>query len=229
MSPVNEKELRVYRRVTHVERKKVLDTFAHWERVHGRPPSQREIVEHVDLPTGTVGRILRDLVADKKLVRVEGARKYLLPRNLASQIVSNVAKSIAAIAPRLPILGTVAAGQPIEVVDGDPDTLPIPAEWCQGDCYLLRVAGDSMEGDGILDGDLVLVQATNVVMPGAILVCWVRDVGATIKRVETVAEKAQLVSSNKAFAPIEAPHGTIVQGRVVWIFRRLGSKKRRRT
>lgn len=128
----------------------------------------------------------------------------------------------------LPILGTVAAGHPIDVVDSDPETLAIPAEWVAGECYVLRISGESMIGDGIRDGDYVVVRATETVIPNAIHVCWLPHDGATIKRVESKSDVTQLVASNRDFEPIVAPFGTIVQGRVIWVLRNLAPKKRRR-
>ncbi len=78
-----------------------------------------------------------------------------------------------------------------------------------------------MVGDGILDGDIVLVREQDHVEPGAIHICWVPNVGATIKRVQTTEDAATLVASNPQFAPIAAPEGTIVQGRVVKVIRDL--------
>ncbi len=121
----------------------------------------------------------------------------------------------------LSILGFVAAGKPVEAV-GRSSTLSIPVDWTRGhDCYLLIVRGDSMVGDGILDGDIVLVREQDHVEPGAIHICWVPNVGATIKRVQTTEDAATLVASNPQFAPIAAPEGTIVQGRVVKVIRDL--------
>ncbi|MCC6793018.1 MAG: hypothetical protein IT336_15120 [Thermomicrobiales bacterium] len=191
-------------------------------REKGRDVSYREVGARLGIsPQGVAKQV--PLLVTLGHVRVTGVNFGLRPlRNAHGRAV--VQPDVIAI----PILGTVAAGEPIEAVDTDPETFPIPAAWCQGDCYLLRVRGESMTGDGIEDGDLVLVEATNQVQTGAIHVCWLPGDGATIKRVRTRADVTELVASNERFVPVPAPHGTIVQGRIIWVLRRLGPKKRRR-
>lgn len=123
---------------------------------------------------------------------------------------------------RLPILGTAAAGEPIEVVDDEPEYAIVDARVCGGHpCYVLRIRGDSMAEDGIADGSLVVVRAEEGVVPGAIHVCWLEGIGATVKRVRTGAEAAELIASNGDYKPIRAPEGTIIQGRVVQVLRSL--------
>lgn len=228
MSPVNKKVQRPYRRVTAADKTAVLDTVRHWYSTHGRSPTYRDIGHRLDLSQGTVQRIVEELEAEGRLERKPGARGFFIPGSITDIILGGVAATVEAVAPHVPILGYAAAGQPIEAVDSDPDTLALPSEWCQRPSYLLRVRGDSMIGDGIHDGDLVLVEATDHVQTGAIHVCWLPGDGATLKRVKTKADAAELVASNTAFAPIPAPHGTIVQGRVVWVLRHMAAKKKRR-
>lgn len=124
----------------------------------------------------------------------------------------------------LPVLGVVAAGRPIEAAIDDARTFAIAAEWLRGrNGYLLRVEGESMLGDRIHSGDLVLVveEPFDQARPRSIWVCQVPGVGATLKRVETKKDVAELVASNPAFEPILAPEGTIVQGRAIKLIRDL--------
>lgn len=141
-----------------------------------------------------------------KLVRIPGARGIVTPGPEGTIL--------------LPILGVAAAGRAIEVIESDPSLFPVPAGWCRGECYLLRIRGNSMVPD-VMDGDLVVVEASDDVQVGAIHVCWVPHEGATIKRVRSNDNAAELVAKNGDFVPVEAPAGTIVQGRVVGVFRSL--------
>lgn len=116
----------------------------------------------------------------------------------------------------IPIRGVAAAGLPIDAVaEGELDSLEVPSSWTRGAAsYLLRVTGDSMAGDFIADGDLVLVRATEAVEPGKIHVVWTPS-GATIKRVE----EGELVPSNPDHPRRPVPEGSVPQGRVVAVLR----------
>jgi SOS-response transcriptional repressor LexA len=126
----------------------------------------------------------------------------------------------------LPILGSAAGGRPIEAV-ADPDdvrTLTVPHEWARsGSYYALRIVGDSMSAPpaSIASGDFVLVRSEvdTEYVRGRVYVCWLPDVGATIKYVETTEEAIELRSSHEDYRPIVAPEGTIMQGRVVKVIR----------
>lgn len=189
------------------------------ERAHGRSPTFPEVAEDIERSISSVQLQVRNLTAWGYLIQMPGPRGLHVLKN-----PDGSARGSADLL-TLPILGTVAAGEPIEIVDGDPDTLTVPLAWCQGACYVLRVRGESMTEDGIHDGDLILVQATPAMLDAtSIYVCMIPGVGASIKRVDTSAEgKALLKSSNRAFKPIVAPYGTIVQGRVIRVIREFES------
>lgn len=209
MTSVKKKERRVYKRITEDEKRSVLEAIAQGQVVDGRPPTYRDIAKQLGVEHSRVQRILHLLADEERITRKEGARATFLPADVANQILKSVSVAADSVVQYIPILGTAAAGEPIEAVDSDPEPFPVPSEWCRGTCYLLRIRGESMSGDGIQDGDLVLVQATDEVQPGAIHVCWLPGDGATIKRVKkSKAAAAQLVASNENFVPVEAPHGS---------------------
>ena len=90
------------------------------------------------------------------------------------------------------------------------------------DLFLLRVDGESMTGDGIADGDLIVVRPQQHHAPDAVLVCLLDDDTVTIKRVERTASGGlRLLSSNPAFAaiPIADPERFRVRGRVLGVAR----------
>jgi len=107
----------------------------------------------------------------------------------------------------LPVLGRVAAGAPIGADIGSDEQLqldprcfdPIPD-------YLLRVQGDSMRDDGILDGDLVAVKRAPEAPDGRIVVARIDD-EITIKRLRTTADAVLLLPRNPGYAPIVVPPG----------------------
>jgi len=125
----------------------------------------------------------------------------------------------------VPVLGRIAAGQPIEAIEGDDAELPIdPGYLGAGDHYALVVSGDSMIGDGILDGDLVLIRSTQEAPSGAIVVALIDGVEVTLKRLRRRKDSVALESSNPAYQPRIIPADRVrIQGRLVGLFRRFAA------
>jgi repressor LexA len=101
----------------------------------------------------------------------------------------------------LPLLGSVAAGKPIEALEAE-RTIEVPTSLLRGgDCFALKVRGDSMIGDGILDGDFVIVRKQAHATNGQTVVALIGS-EATIKRYHRVGNRVELRSANPAYAPI---------------------------
>jgi repressor LexA len=111
----------------------------------------------------------------------------------------------------LPLLGSIPAGQVSEAIAHAAETVD-PAHvlaWRHGD-FLLRVRGDSMSGDGILDGDLVLLRPGVAVPPGAIAAACVGDEReATLKRVFFEQNNVRLRASNPSYPDVVVPAADI--------------------
>lgn len=102
----------------------------------------------------------------------------------------------------LKILGSIAAGSPIEAIE-DPEDLDLHELVPPGrDCYALRVRGDSMIEDGIRDGDLVLVERRTQARNGETVVAILPDEGSTLKRFYREKGRIRLQPANSALAPI---------------------------
>ena len=108
----------------------------------------------------------------------------------------------------LPVLGQVAAGTPIGAdIGSDRHVLLDRALFSVEPDYLLKVKGDSMQGDGIFDGDLVAVKRTNEARNGQVVVARI-DGEITIKRFEQSRTRIRLLPRNPDYAPIEVPPGS---------------------
>jgi repressor LexA len=120
----------------------------------------------------------------------------------------------------VPLLGTVAAGTPIEPVEQAEATM-VPEELLgRGETFALRVRGDSMVGDGILDGDLVIVESRSDAPTGATVVALVRG-EATVKRLRHERGRIRLEPANDRVPPIVAdPDEVEIRGVVVAVLRR---------
>ena len=121
----------------------------------------------------------------------------------------------------LPLHGRIAAGAPIEALEGQ-STLPVPAALLgPGDHYALEVSGDSMIEAGIFDGDYALVRRTNVARDGEIVVALVDDEEATLKYLRRENGMIRLDPANGAFEPqIYASSRVAVQGKLAGLLRR---------
>ena len=121
----------------------------------------------------------------------------------------------------LPLHGRIAAGVPIEALEGQ-STLPVPAALLgPGEHYALEVSGDSMIEAGIFDGDFALVRKTDVARDGEIVVALVRDEEATLKYLHRENGMVRLDPANSAYDPQFYDPGDVeVQGKLAGLLRR---------
>ncbi|MEK9918648.1 MAG: transcriptional repressor LexA [Pelagibacteraceae bacterium] len=119
------------------------------------------------------------------------------------------------------VLGTIAAGTPIEAIQQEVDRVALPENLQnKGEHYGLRVKGDSMIEAGINDGDTVIVQKTNTVENGQIAVVLIDDQEATLKRVRKKGNTIALEAANKNYGTkIYAANRIKVQGKLVSLYR----------
>lgn len=191
------------------KQKKVLDFIRSYTDRHDYPPSQQEIARAFGLRSlGTVQNYLVRLEKEGVLARDWNARRGM-------RVVRPEASSS-----ELPLAGIVAAGKPIEAVE-NPDTIEVPASMVgAGENFVLRVQGDSMVGDGILDGDYVVVRKQSTAENGQTVVAMIGN-EATVKRLYRKAGHIELHPANPAMEPIavEAKEGFRIEGVVVGVIR----------
>jgi repressor LexA len=121
----------------------------------------------------------------------------------------------------LPLHGRIAAGVPIEALEGQ-STLPVPAALLgSGEHYALEVSGDSMVDAGILDGDFALVKRTSTARDGEIVVALIRGEEATLKYLRRENGMVRLDPANAAYEPqIYGADEVKVQGKLAGLLRR---------
>lgn len=121
----------------------------------------------------------------------------------------------------IPLHGRIAAGVPIEALEGH-NTLPVPAALLgPGEHYALEVSGDSMVEAGIFDGDFALVKRTNSARDGEIVVALVNNEEATLKYLHRDGAMVRLDPANAAYEPqVYRPDQVEVQGRLAGLLRR---------
>lgn len=116
----------------------------------------------------------------------------------------------------LPLLGTIAAGRPIEAVEVA-EPMDVPAHLrTDASCFVLRVRGDSMIEDGILDGDCVVIESRGYARNGEIVVAVIDGAEATLKRIYQRPNEVVLAPANAAMKAISVPPERVtIQGVVV--------------
>ena len=165
---------------------------------HGQPPSLAEIAEACGLASRGAARKQGLALAEAGLIEVTaGQARGIRPAGMRAR----------ADLLRVPVLGRVAAGSPIGADAGLADTLTLDVRlFSAAPDYLLRVQGNSMIEDGILDGDLVGVKRTSEARDGQTVVARL-DGELTIKRLSRSADALRLLPRNPAYAPIEVESG----------------------
>jgi repressor LexA len=120
------------------------------------------------------------------------------------------------------LAGTIAAGRPIDAVEGQ-EYLQIDTQYSGDGCYALKVKGESMIEDGIYDGDFVIIKPNPSPRNGEIVVALLEDGSATLKRFFKEGSRFRLQPANSEMQPIfvESAKDLQVQGTVVALFRKM--------
>ena len=122
---------------------------------------------------------------------------------------------------KIPVLGKIAAGTPIEAIQNEVSRIAIPEELSKnGQHFGLKVSGDSMIEAGINDGDTIIVKKTNTANNGQIIVALIDDNEAMLKRIRKKGKVVALESANKGYeTKIFGPDRVKVQGVLVSLYR----------
>ncbi|MCR4348104.1 MAG: transcriptional repressor LexA [Sulfuricaulis sp.] len=178
---------------------------------HGYAPKLREIAGHLGIRSrGVVHRHLRAL-EDEGLLRIEPDRARGV--RLRGRVAAGRPLT-------LPLLGRIAAGQPIEAIPGE-DEIDLSEFFVNRNRFVLRVAGDSMIEDGILDGDMVVVEKRDSADNGEIVVALIDGTEATLKRLQKNRDDSvTLRPANSRLSPMRYAAARVrIQGVVVGQFR----------
>ena len=180
-----------------------------------RLPNRARALEVIKTPEGSVLRQAQDERA-KVMPRPANANDALPPLRAPASRGAPANDVI-----ELPLHGKIAAGMPIEAIEGQ-STLPVPAALLgAGEHYALEVSGDSMIEAGILDGDYALVRRTSTARDGEIVVALIRGEEATLKYLRREAGMIRLDPANGAYDPqIYKPGEVEVQGKLAGLLRR---------
>lgn len=194
--------------------KQILDYVKQYIDRYGYSPTLGEIAEAMGVSSlATVHEHLQALVQKGVIKKYEGVVRGI---EVIDQKIASFLKGV-----ELPVLGFIAAGQPIMTYT-DPDaTINVPPAMVSGKrrSYVLQIKGDSMIEDGILDSDYVIIEEQNIAADGDIVVALLDNGLATLKRFFREPGRIRLEPANSSMEPIYATDVKI-QGKCVGVIRK---------
>lgn len=204
--------------VLYRKEREVLEYLAQFQRQYGYSPTLGEIAKATGhRSNSTVHAIIRSLVDKGYVQKVDGNTRVLkiVDEKVTSIMLGND------LSIDLPLMGYIAAGQPLEPHTDPNASFQISASMISGKktAYALQVKGNSMIEDGILDGDYVVIEKSEIANNGDIVVALVDDNLATLKKFYKEGEKVVLKPANSQMEPIY-PNSLKIQGIAVGIVRR---------
>ncbi|MER3403660.1 MAG: hypothetical protein C4337_10370 [Armatimonadota bacterium] len=198
--------------------KAILQFIVEYTREHGYPPTLREIQQS----TGTV-KSLRGVAIHLDALQ----RKGYIERGSQARSIRILHPDYQPETERvrlLPLVGAITAGTPVLAQENIEDLIPVPADMVRNveNAFLLRVKGDSMTGEHILPGDLVVIKPQETAYNGELVAVLVSD-EATIKRIYFEKNYVRLQPAKPAYEPIYMrPEEARVIGKVIGLIRDYG-------
>jgi len=193
------------------KQKEVLDFIVQFINEQGYPPSFREIADALKLASPSTVHVHIQALRERGFLRNKsGASRELEPTDKAVRWGRSVL---------LPLAGMITAGVPIEAVQ-EHETIAIPVDLApdSANSYVLRVKGDSMIEDGILDGDYVVVERNPSPKNGDVVVALLDNAYATLKRFYREKDRIRLQPANSTMKPIYT-YDPLIQGVVRAVIR----------
>lgn len=178
----------------------------------GYPPAVREICEAVHLKSTSSVHSHLETLERNGFIRRDPTK----PR--AIEIIDDTFNLTRRETVNVPMIGEVAAGTPLLAQENISNYFPIPTEFMpNSETFMLNVRGESMINAGILDGDMVLVEKTNIACNGEMVVALVED-GATVKTFYKESNYYRLQPENDDMEPIIVSE-VLILGKVIGVFR----------
>jgi repressor LexA len=201
-----------------VRQRQVFDFISRYQESHKQPPTIAEIGKHFKMSSSaSVHSILSALEREGLIKRIPNV----------SRGIEVMQPEIATDSSEIPLLGAVAAGQPIEAILSH-DTVAVPRDMVgQGRTFALRVRGDSMIEENIQDGDTIIVSSQRTAENGQMVVALIDGNYATVKKFYREPDFIRLEPANPNFKPIfiKTPERIEIQGVVRGLIRRYDATK----
>jgi SOS regulatory protein LexA len=166
---------------------------------HGHSPTQKEMKDHFQLKSfGSVQKYLQYLEKEGLLNNQWNQRRAIEVKQSETKDDSD----------QIPLLGLVAAGNPILALENPTNTIAVPRHFLKGNhrYFALTIKGDSMIEAGILEGDVVVCRSTNDARSGQVIVAVING-DATLKTLSHQKKRIELLPANKNYKPIVIDQG----------------------
>ena len=199
------------------KQKQILDYISQYIQLNNTSPTLQEIANAMGLSSlATVHEHLEALVKKGVIRRYEGAVRGI---EILDERINASLNGV-----ELPLIGYIAAGEPIEAIENPLETVTIAPDMVSKvkRCYVLQVKGDSMIDEGIFDGDYVVIQQQEVAQNGDIVVALLDNGFATLKTFYREKDGTiRLQPANPNMEPIIVPANTLrIQGKVTGMIRK---------
>ena len=196
------------------KQKELSDYIKRYIDKNGYSPTIEEMARHFKKAVGTIHEHLETL-------REKGVLEKLDNQPRAIQLLDTNNKEMI----EIPLVGTIAAGQPIEAIEAGSETVAVLKDEIDdmSKYYALRVTGDSMINEGIFDGDIVLIRQQKTAENGQTVVAIIDDNEATLKKIYKEKTKFRLQPANQTLLPFFRKEVEI-RGVVTKIIRNLDNK-----
>jgi repressor LexA len=198
----------------------IFDFIRKYSAKYGYPPTVRDIGKAVGLASSSTVHAHLANLEKIGLLRRDPSKPRAI--ELLDRAVGNAVDSVRSIvrSEGLPLVGSVAAGQPVLAEENIEEYISVPEVAGGGDGeYLLRIRGDSMKNAGILEGDIVVVRPQETAREGEIVVALLGE-EATVKRFFRESDHIRLQPENETMEPIRSKEVKVL-GRVVGLLRSL--------
>lgn len=199
------------------KQKKIYEFLKDYYLKNGISPTMQEVADAFNLSISTVQGYFKELELKGAISKKINKTRAVTITDLSGQQTKPI-----------PVSGTISAGSGITVVETFDEFIDVPEKWMQSNTYeyyALKVSGFSMYEDGILDGDIVVIQKQNFAQDGDTVVAIIHSDGeekATLKKFKELNNKTiELIPSNDTLSPIEVARENLeIRGLFIGLIRR---------
>ena len=192
---------------------RILEAIRDFRVRNGYSPTMQELADQLGVSKVTIFEHVEALERKALILRARNRARSL-------EVAPTVKLPDESKAASYPIVGTIAAGQPIEAIESGRETLELESLFnTRNGTYVLRVKGNSMIDDHIADGDYVIIERREIAKDGETVVALLDDGQATLKRFYKERGRVRLQPANSTMAPIYVDKDIKIQGVLIGVLR----------
>lgn len=200
-----------------IKQKETLQTLKKFIAKHGYPPTVRELCKELNLNSPATIHFHLKKLAEKGYIKKADSKNRTIEL-LVNNEFANKKDDVVDVA----LLGSIAAGNPIEAIEQPNETFKIPAELIntKKEVFALNVHGESMVNKGIYNDDIVIIEKSNTARNGEIIAALTDEGEVTLKTFYKEKDHIRLQPENDTMAPIILNNVTVL-GKAVGLYRKI--------